>query len=123
MYAVPISPTLADADAADSSSPAASTMCTTGRPDASADLVGHQVHGVGEDPDQLGPAVPQATRLGGVPAPELVPVPRLLQRGDLGELHRAQHEVGRVQPTEPLADADVEGAVVVGAWTPTKCRR
>ena len=43
---------------------------------------------------------------------------RLLQRGDLGELDGAQHEVGRVQSAEAVADTFVERPVIVGRGLP-----
>src|SRR5690606_39712038 len=51
--------------------------------------------------------------LGAVAALERRPVPRLLQRGDLAELERAQDDVGRMQPAEARGDALVEEAVVL----------
>ena len=82
------------------------------------DRIGHLVHGVRAQHEQLGPAGDECPGLVGEPLARLVPPPAALQLLDVGEVHGAQQAVGGVQPAEALARDLVDEPVVLDRGLP-----
>lgn len=81
--------------------------------DGLGDRVGHVVHRVGAGNEQLGTGVPEYARLAGQSRAGLLPPPSALQRLDVAEVDRPEHQVSGVAAPTAQADLLVGEAVVL----------
>jgi len=86
--------------------------------DGVGDRVGHQVHGVGAQQDEVGAAALQAE--GGVfhPVGQFIPIALMLEALDLAEIDRPHQAARRVNAAEPVANLAVDDPVVFGGAFP-----
>src|SRR6185437_15654889 len=76
------------------------------------------MHGVGGEPDELGPRRREALGAGGQQVAGLMPLAGALHRLDGGEVDRVQQDRGRVQAAEATRRLLVQHAIVVGGGFP-----
>jgi len=81
-------------------------------------LVGHAVHGVGADQEEVRAAAFQPPGCVRQQRRRVVPAPRVLQRLDLAEFERPHQAPRRPQPAQPVPHGLVDDAVILGGTLP-----
>src|SRR5215208_4779385 len=93
-------------------------MWTKGHVDGAGDRIGHLVHRVGAQHEQLGAGAHERPRLASEQRARFLPAAGALELLDVGEVDRSQQAVGGVQTAEPLAGRLVDQPLVLRRGLP-----